>query len=80
MANRSIQSMKAFKDGAPPPAPDAPVRLRLFKDLHQFWKQKVGAKILLNMQVAALHLSFMLSPQTKRLVSQSDPNSSRTDV
>lgn len=38
----------------------ADVQLRLFKDFHTFWKQQSGSKILMNVQLAALHLRFLL--------------------
>lgn len=36
------------------------LQVKLFKDLYSFWHQTSGAKILLNIQVAAIHLSFMI--------------------
>ena len=47
----------------------ADVQLRLFTEFHTFWKHKSGLKILMNIQLAALHLTFILSSDiTKALV------------
>lgn len=36
------------------------LQVKLFRELYSFWHQSSGAKILLNVQIAAIHLSFML--------------------
>lgn len=60
--------MKAFRDVAPP-AEGIPTKLKVFRDLHAIWNQRAGTKIMLNMQIAALHISFLIGPQFQRFVS-----------
>jgi len=51
-----------------------PVEVKLFKSLHSFWNQKSETKELLNINLAALHLSFMLSGQGHKVESLIDFN------
>jgi len=41
--------------------------VKLFKSLYSFWNQKSGTKELLNINLAALHLLFMLSGQGHKI-------------
>jgi hypothetical protein len=47
---------------------DNAIQLHLFRQMHSLWNQKAAVKILLNMQIAAMHLSYMLNPGDTRLV------------
>lgn len=69
-ARDSLDALNSFRTPSPGVAdpststavsnPEPVLQVKLFKDLYSFWNQTSGAKILLNIQVAAIHLSFML--------------------
>jgi len=61
-AKKAILALEDFRQPAQSSG-RTPVEVKLFKSLHSFWNQKSGTKVLFNINLAALHLSFMLSGQ-----------------
>ena len=71
VAKTAITALRNFRDAPTAdtaPSDNQPIQLKIFRDLHAIWNQESGNKILFNIQLAALHLSFMLRGPNKRLV------------
>jgi hypothetical protein len=67
-AEKGIQALDDFRKAVDRPSTsntgnEASVQLNLFRDLQALWNQKTGTKFLFNIQLAAIHLSSMLSGQ-----------------
>lgn len=58
-AQTQTQSSSAGQQDAPMPDLNY-VKTKLFDDLHDLFKQQKGAKILINVQMAAIHFFFMI--------------------
>jgi len=66
VAKHSIEELAKFRAAPVASAMTSNVQATLFRDLIQIHHMKSGTQILFNVQLAALHLSFMLkSPRTK---------------
>jgi len=68
LARTNILALKDSFQGQTPVGQGESIQLRLFRQIRLLWNQKAGVKILLNMQIAAMHLSYMLNPGDTRLV------------
>jgi len=58
--NAAKSSIGSLSFPGPPPTTQMNLQTRLFQDLHRLDTQHSGTKILFNVQVAAIHLYFLL--------------------